>query len=58
MHKCFVCGKQVTEKDEFIWFGLDGEKIHKNCEKNVQKAFDKINNMTDDEFSEYLLSKQ
>lgn len=55
MYKCFVCGKQVTENDEFIWFGLDGEKIHKNCEKNIQKACDRIDNMTDEEFSGYLL---
>lgn len=57
MYKCFVCGKQVSENDKFIWFGLDGEKIHKNCEKNLQNAYDRINNMTDEEFSKYLLGE-
>lgn len=57
MHICFVCGKPVTEDDEFIWHGLDGDKIHKRCEKNHQKACDYINNMTDEEFSRYLLGE-
>ena len=55
MYTCFVCGKAVTEDDEFVWFGLDGDKIHKSCEKNLQIACDRINNMTDEEFKKYLL---
>ncbi len=54
---CFVCGKLVTEDDEFIWHGLDGDKIHKKCEKNLQEACDWINNMTDKEFGNYLLGE-
>lgn len=54
---CFVCGKEVTEDDEFVWFGLDGDKIHKKCEKDKQKACDFINNMTDEEFHKYLLGE-
>lgn len=57
MYTCFVCGKQVTEDDEFEWFGLDGDKIHKRCKPNVDKACDFINNMTDEEFKKYLLGE-
>jgi hypothetical protein len=57
MYICFVCGKTVTEDDEFIWHGLDGDKIHKRCEKNLQNAYDCINNMTDEEFNKYLLGE-
>lgn len=54
---CFVCEDLITEDDEFNWFGLDGGKIHKRCEKDLQKAYDRINNMTDEEFKQYLLGK-
>ena len=57
MDTCFVCGKLVTDTDEFIWHGLDGDKIHKKCDANRQKAYDKINNMSNDEFKRYLLGK-
>lgn len=43
--------------EEFIWHGLDGDKIHKRCEKDLQKAYDRINNMSDEEFSRYLLGE-
>lgn len=54
---CFVCGKIVTEDDEFIWHGLDGDKIHQRCKKNLQKACDWINNMTDEDFKKYILGE-
>jgi hypothetical protein len=54
---CFVCGKLVTKDDEFIWHGLDGDKIHKSCEKSLQKTYDHINNMTNEEFGKYLLGE-
>jgi hypothetical protein len=54
MYICFVCDKPVKEDEEFIWHGLDGEKIHKRCEKDAQKAYDRINNMTSEEFCRYL----
>jgi hypothetical protein len=57
MHICFVCNKPVTESDEFIWHGCDGDKIHKRCEINLQQTYDRINNMTDEEFSRYLLGE-
>ena len=54
MDICFVCDKPVKEDDEFIWHGLDGDKIHKRCKKDLQKAYDRINNMSDEEFGRYL----
>lgn len=58
MDKCFVCDKPIKENDEFIWHGCDGDKIHKRCEMNLQKVYDRINNMTDEEFSRYLLGEE
>ena len=57
MYTCCICGKEVKDTDEFVWFGLDGDKIHKKCEVNKDKFYDKINNMTDEEFKDYLLGK-
>lgn len=58
MHICFVCGKIVEESDDFIWHGLDGDKIHKKCEKRLQRAYDYIDNMTGEEFRKYLLENK
>lgn len=55
MYICFVCGNTVAEDDEFEWYGLDGDKIHKKCKSNLQKAKDWINNMSDEEFKKYIL---
>lgn len=57
MYTCCICGKEVKDTDEFVWFGVDGDKIHKKCEVNKDKFYDKINNMTDKEFKDYLLGK-
>lgn len=57
MYRCFVCGKEVTEDDEYIWHGLDGDKIHKKCEPDLQKACDFINDLSDEEFTKYLLGE-
>lgn len=57
MQVCFVCGEVVTEDDEYIWFGCDGDKIHKRCEKNIQKACERIDNMSGEEFKKYLLGE-
>ena len=54
---CFVCGKPINDNEETIWFGLDGDKIHKRCESNLDAAYSKIDNMSDSEFSDYLLGK-
>ena len=32
---CFVCEKKITWHDDYEWFGLDGDKIHKKCAPKV-----------------------
>ena len=54
MGTCFVCGKTVKYNDEYEWFGCDGDRIHKKCKPNLNKAYDAINNMGDSEFNEYI----
>ena len=58
MGTCFVCGRQVTEDDDYEWFGCDGDRIHKKCKPNLEKAYDRINNMSDSEFRKYLLGEE
>lgn len=53
-HICIVCNRPVKDTEKFIWHGYDGDKIHEDCEKNLQKAYDYINNMTNEEFAKYL----
>lgn len=57
MYKCLVCDKPVKDNEEFVWHGLDGDKIHKRCEKDLQKFYDRIDKMSDEEFKKYLLGK-
>lgn len=57
MQICFVCGELIMEDDDYVWFGCDGDKIHKRCKKNIQKACNWINNITDEEFRKYLLGE-
>lgn len=57
MYRCFVCEKEVKDNEEFEWFGLDGEKIHKKCEPNIGKKMLAIDNMSDTQFSDYLTGK-
>lgn len=57
MSNCFVCNEKVNDIDDFIWVGYDGDRIHKKCEPHLQKTYDKINNMSDEEFKDYLLGK-
>ena len=57
MYKCFVCEKEVKDNEEFEWFGLDGDKIHKKCKPNVEKKIEIIDNMSDKEFGDYLTGK-
>ena len=54
MCKCFVCGKIVKDNDEFEWHGCDGDKIHASCKPNLDRAYDMINNMSDNEFIKYI----
>ena len=54
MGTCFVCGKIVKDSDEYEWFGYDGDRIHKKCKPNLNKAYDAINNMSNSEFNKYM----
>ena len=58
MYKCFVCEKEVKDNEDFEWFGLDGSKIHTKCKKNVEKKMHIIDNMSDQEFNDYLIGKR
>ena len=53
MYKCFVCEKEVKDNEEFEWFGLDGDKIHKKCKPNVEKKIEIIDNMPEGLQSSY-----
>ena len=55
MYKCFVCNEEVEKNDEYEWFGHDGDKIHKKCKPNLDKAYDFINNMSNKQFKKFLL---
>ena len=57
MGKCFVCGKEVKYDEDSELFGCDGDRIHKRCKPNLNKAYDRINNMSDMEFSDYIRGK-
>lgn len=57
MYRCIVCGKEVKDDEDFDWFGLDGDKIHTNCKKDLDKTYDSFNNMTNEEFRKYLLGE-
>ena len=50
-------GKTVKYNDEYEWFGCDGDRIHKKCKPNLNKAYDAINNMSDSEFRKYISDK-
>ena len=54
MYICFVCDKEVKDCDEFEWHGYDGEKIHKKCKPYLQQKYEHINNMSDEEFKNYI----
>lgn len=54
---CFVCGKDVHESDDYEWFGMDGDKIHKKCAPNKDKVMSFIDKLTEKQFSDYLLGK-
>lgn len=58
MGTCFVCGEKVKDSDDYEWFGFDGDKIHKKCEPNLNKAYDAINNMSDYAFIKYMKGKR
>ena len=51
--KCLICNKPIG-LDDWIWHGLDGDKIHKECKKKEYLLYSIIDNMSDEEFSNWL----
>ena len=51
--KCLICNKPIG-LDDWIWYGLDGDKIHKECKIKEYLFYSKIDNMSDEEFSNWL----
>ena len=54
MGTCFVCGKEVEGNADSELFGCDGDRIHKSCKPNLNKAYNSINNMSNAEFNNYI----
>ena len=53
--KCVYCEKEIDPvKEDYEPFGIDGDFIHKECKPNIEKAMDKIANMSDKEFAEWI----
>lgn len=52
---CPVCGNEVKQNEEFEWHGLDGDKIHKKCKAKLEDHYNKINNMSDEEFKTWIM---
>lgn len=34
MKRCAICGDIITQNDEWVWFGFDGNYAHKYCMDN------------------------
>lgn len=55
---CFVCDKEINELDDKIPFGLDGDCIHAKCKHGVDAKCSKIDNMSNSEFTRWLLGAE
>ena len=51
--KCLICNKPIG-LDDWIWHGLDGDKIHKECKIKEYLFYSRIDNMSNEEFSNWL----
>lgn len=55
--KCCMCNKEIYPcLEEYQPLGYDGDMIHKECMPKWDKLIQKIDNMTDQEFSVWLTS--
>ena len=56
MSKCIICGCEIipTNMDSEI-YGCDGDQIHIKCKDKLSDHYDKINNMTDMEFKNWMM---
>lgn len=57
--KCIYCNKEINvcDKKSYRLCGLDGDFIHTNCTEKFHKQQDIINNMTDNQFINYITGK-
>lgn len=56
--KCFVCDKEIEEYEDFEYFDLDGDKIHKKCKTNINQKMAAINNMSNGQFVDWISGKE
>lgn len=54
---CSVCGNKIEEGEDMLLLGMDGDFMHKRCQPMWEKIKDRINNMSDVEFYNYLLPR-
>lgn len=55
---CSHCNKEInTYSESYELFGMDGDFIHTGCREGITKQMDKIANMSDDEFYNYVIGK-
>ena len=57
MGSCIVCGRKIHNNEESELYGCDGDRIHKSCISDLQKVYDKINNMSDTDFHNFITGK-
>ena len=57
MCKCIICNREIKDTDAYEMHGYDGDKIHKVCKSKWEAIYNAIDNMTDDEFTNYLIGE-
>jgi hypothetical protein len=55
MKKCCQCHK-TDRQEQMQIHGFDGDFIHKDCASKLEKEMDRVANMTDEEFENWMLS--
>ena len=55
--ECIVCGNRIEEGEDMMLLGVDGDFMHKKCKPMWEKFKNRINNLSDVEFREYLLGE-
>ena len=55
MCKRIICNREIKDTDDYELHGYDGDKIHKHCKSKCEEIYNAIDNMTDDEFTNYLI---
>lgn len=53
--KCIYCDKKIKYDEPHRPLGLDGDFIHTECIPKWEKQCERINNMTDSEFKDWLV---